>query len=79
MAQATTNPVCLPPGPRIPKTFVELAFIAMPHRAVTAVGRRYGSTFTLRLPIFGDTVIVGDRGRPTSARCLAASSKASSR
>jgi|EndMetStandDraft_7_1072992.scaffolds.fasta_scaffold1114528_2 hypothetical protein len=30
-------------------------------RELTAVGRRYGSTFTLRSPIFGDAVIVSGR------------------
>jgi cytochrome P450 len=61
MAEATTDPVRLPPGPRIPRALVGLAFITLRHRAVTAVGRRYASTFTLRLPIFGETVIVSDR------------------
>lgn len=61
MAEATTEPVRLPPGPRIPKAVVGLAFLTARHRAVAAIGRRYGSSFTVSLPIFGDTVVVGDR------------------
>ena len=62
MAEATTDPVRLPPGPRIPKAVLGLVFLAGRHRAVAAVGRRYGSSFTVTLPIFGETLVVGDRG-----------------
>ena len=61
MAEATSDPVRLPPGPRIPKAVLGLAFLTARHRAVAAIGRRYGSSFTVTLPIFGDTVVVGDR------------------
>ncbi|MGV0793062.1 cytochrome P450 [Mycolicibacterium sp. XJ1819] len=61
MAEATTDPVRLPPGPRLPKAVLGLAFLVDRHRAVEAVGRRYGSTFTVRLPLFGDTLVVSDR------------------
>ncbi|MDT5015265.1 MAG: hypothetical protein QOD39_1425 [Mycobacterium sp.] len=61
MAEATTDPVRLPPGPRIPKAVFGLAFLTARQKAVAAVGRRYGSSFTVRLPIFGETVVVSDR------------------
>jgi cytochrome P450 len=61
MAEATTDPVRLPPGPRIPKALMGLAFLAARHRAIRAVGRRFGATFTIDLPIFGPTVVVSDR------------------
>jgi cytochrome P450 len=53
--------VRLPPGPRIPKAVLGLAFLTARHRAVAAVGRRFGSAFTVNLPIFGETVVIGDR------------------
>jgi cytochrome P450 len=61
LVEATTEPVRLPPGPRIPKAVMGLAFLTARHRAVAAIGRKYGSSFTVSLPIFGDTVVVGDR------------------
>ncbi len=60
MGEATTDPVRLPPGPRIPKAVMGIAFLTARHRAVAAVGKRYGSTFTLKLPIFGETVVISD-------------------
>ncbi len=60
MGEATTDPVRLPPGPRIPKAVMGIAFITARHRAVAAMGKRYGSTFTLNLPIFGETLVVSD-------------------
>lgn len=61
MAELTTDPVRLPPGPRIPKPVMGVAFLTARHRAVAAIGKRFGSTFTVDLPIFGKTVIVSDR------------------
>jgi cytochrome P450 len=61
MGEATTDPVRLPPGPRIPKLVMGVAFLTARHRAVAAVGRRYGSSFTVDLPIFGETVVISDR------------------
>ena len=60
MGEATTDPVRLPPGPRIPKAVMGIAFLTARHRAVAAVGKRYGSTFTVNLPIFGETVVISD-------------------
>ena len=60
MGEATTDPVRLPPGPRIPKAVMGIAFLTARHRAVAAIGKRYGSTFTVNLPIFGETVVISD-------------------
>ena len=60
MGEATTDPVRLPPGPRIPKAVMGIAFLTARHRAVAAVGKRYGSTFTLNLPIFGESLVISD-------------------
>jgi cytochrome P450 len=60
MGEATTDPVRMPPGPRIPKVVTGVAFLTHRHRAIAALGRRYGSTFSVKLPIFGETVVVSD-------------------
>jgi cytochrome P450 len=60
MATATTEPVRLPPGPRIPKTIQGIAFLTALCEVVPALGRRYGSTYTINLPIFGRTVVISD-------------------
>jgi cytochrome P450 len=61
MATATTEPVRLPPGPRIPKIVPLIVILtAIQHRWVPALGRRYGGTFTSNLPYFGKTVFISD-------------------
>ncbi len=60
MAEATKDPVRLPPGPPIPTAVMGVGFLTARHRAVAAVGRRYGSAFTLKLPMFGETVVISD-------------------
>ena len=60
MGEATNEPVRLPPGPRIPKALMGIAFLTARHRAVVAAGRRYGSAFTVNLPIFGETTVISD-------------------
>jgi cytochrome P450 len=60
MAVATTNPVRLPPSPRIPKLVQGVGFVAAREKSLAALAKRYGSAFTLRLPIFGETVVIGD-------------------
>ena len=60
MATATTEPVRLPPGPRIPKTIQGLALLTALCEVIPALGRRYGSECTINLPLFGKTVVVSD-------------------
>jgi cytochrome P450 len=60
MAEATIDPVRLPPAPRIPKILQGIGFVAAREKSVAALAKRYGSAFTLRLPIFGETVVVSD-------------------
>ena len=60
MGEATTDPVRLPSGPRMPKIVQGLAFVAARDKAVGALGRRYGTAFTLKLPIFGESLVISD-------------------
>src|ERR1044072_4099592 len=60
MAVATTDPVRLPPAPPIPRLLQGVGFVAAREKSVAALARRYGSAFTLRLPVFGDTIVVSD-------------------
>ncbi len=60
MATATTDPIHMPPGPRLPKTIQGVALLTALCEVVPALGRRYGSAFTVELPIFGTTMMVSD-------------------
>ena len=60
MAKVTNEAVRLPPGPRIPKTVQGIVLLTALCEVVPALGRRYGSTFTLNLPVFGKTVVISD-------------------
>ena len=60
MATATTEPVRLPPGPRLPKTIQGFALLTALCEVIPALGRRYGSECTINLPIFGKIVVVSD-------------------
>jgi cytochrome P450 len=61
MITATSDPVRLPPGPRVPKIVQGVAFLTARQPVAAALSRRYGGAFTLNVPIFGRTVVVGDR------------------
>ena len=60
MATATTEPVRLPPGPRVPKTVQGIAFLTALCEVVPVLGRRYGGTFTINLPVVGKMVVISD-------------------
>jgi cytochrome P450 len=60
MATSTTEPVRLPPGPRLPKMVLGLGLLIARHGLFAALGRRYGSPLTLDLPIMGRTVVISD-------------------
>jgi cytochrome P450 len=60
MATATTEPVRLPPGPRGPKVVQAIALGLNQHATIAALCRRYGSPFTIDLPVFGQTVVISD-------------------
>lgn len=60
MGEATTDPVRLPPAPRIPKLLQGIGFLADRERSVAFVGKRHGTEFVLNLPIFGRALVVSD-------------------
>ena len=60
MATATQQPVRLPPGPRLPKYVQGIAFLIAKHDFFALLGRRYGTTLTVEMPLFGRTVVIRD-------------------
>jgi cytochrome P450 len=60
MGEATSDPVRLPPAPPIPKVLAGIGFAAARGKTVGALARRYGSAFTLNLPVFGKVVVISD-------------------
>jgi cytochrome P450 len=60
MGEATTDPVRLPPAARVPKIVQGIAFATARGNGVGALCRRYGTEFTLNLPIFGPSVVISD-------------------
>jgi cytochrome P450 len=60
MATATTEPVRLPPGPRVPKLLQGIAFLTALCEVVPALNRRYGDSFTINLPALGKMVVISD-------------------
>lgn len=60
MAEVTTDPVRLPPGPRTPRIVQGYRLVASRRTSFGDLARTYGSSFTLNLPIFGKTVMISD-------------------
>ena len=58
--QALSRPINLPPRPPIPKALLGVSFSISRRWTVAKIARRYGSAFTLNLPVFGPTVVVAD-------------------
>jgi cytochrome P450 len=60
MLTATTEPVRLPPGPRMPKVIQGLWFLRAYHEMYGALSRRYGPVFRVNMPRLGRAVVVKD-------------------
>jgi cytochrome P450 len=56
--QTDPAPVLLPPGPPLPGPAVVGSWLLSRRRFLTALQRRYGSTFTLTIPPFGPCVVL---------------------
>ncbi len=50
----------LPPAPRAPRPLVGLGFVGLRRPTVMWLARTYGPAVTIRIPVFGDTVMVSD-------------------
>jgi cytochrome P450 len=50
----------LPPSPQMPNAIVAASFLLSRRRTVEWLTRKYGRAITLRIPVFGDTVVVSD-------------------
>jgi cytochrome P450 len=61
MAVETTEPVLLPPRLRLPKLIQGIGFGPAKHQMFGALYRRWGTPFTVRLPVLGQAVVVSDR------------------
>src|SRR5947209_12872024 len=60
--QRATSAVKLPPGPPIPRAVQGMLAVANRTVALETVRRRYGSAFSIHLPIFGRMVVLSDPG-----------------
>lgn len=58
--QAAPGAVKLPPGPRLPMPLQGIGFAVSRTWTYKRIARRHGNVFTMNLPMFGRTVIVGD-------------------
>ncbi|MDT5265488.1 MAG: cytochrome family [Mycobacterium sp.] len=58
--EASTTAVKLPPGPPIPRAIQGALAVANRRIALQIVRRRYGSAFSIHLPIFGRMVVLSD-------------------
>jgi cytochrome P450 len=50
----------LPPGPRWPQFAVAVAYLTAGRQLMRSMNKRFGTAFTMRLPVFGPTVTVTD-------------------
>jgi cytochrome P450 len=58
--EASATAVKLPPGPPVPRAFQGVVALADRRIALQILRRRYGSAFSLHLPIFGRMVVLSD-------------------
>lgn len=63
MVTSSTEPPCLPPALRLPKAVQGVAFLLARRLLVAALAGRHDNMFTLELPGFGRTVVIGDPDR----------------
>ena len=57
---AASGPATLPPAPRIPAPLVAAGFVLTKRRIVERLTRNYGRCVTVRMPVFGNSILVSD-------------------
>lgn len=55
-----TESIRIPAGPRVPKIAQGVAFVGTRPRALRYLKKRYGSAFTINIPLFGRSVVISD-------------------
>ncbi len=55
-----SDSVRLPPGPALPRALQGITFLASRRRSLQLMQKRYGSSFTINIPIFGHSVVISD-------------------
>lgn len=60
MAELTSDPIRLPPTLKVPKALAGVGYLVARKSATMAMGRRFGSAFSMDLPVFGPTVVISD-------------------
>lgn len=59
-AGTTPDAVRIPPSPRMPKLVQGIGYALFRRQMVGRLAARYGEAFTIRVPVFGDMVVVCD-------------------
>ena len=60
MSTVTMNAVTRPDGPSAPRLVQGVLAVAAPLRTMRWLRERYGSAFTVNVPVIGETVVISD-------------------
>lgn len=60
MAEATTDAIRLPTGPNVPRLIQSLVYVFAKQRARLWLTKRYGSAYSLNLPIYGPSLVISE-------------------
>jgi cytochrome P450 len=58
--ERVSGDVCLPPGPAWPRAVQGALFLTMRRRWMRQARQRYGTAFTVNIPLFGRAVVISD-------------------
>jgi cytochrome P450 family 138 len=60
MTQAPSADIRLPPGPRWPQFVQDAVYLTRGRWLLERFAKRFGTAYTIRLPVFGPTVVISD-------------------